>query len=104
MAFNEALSKLEETLEAVQTIASGMAETTEADKLSDSALALVLSDLNLGDKNKVGEDGEKLPPDESFDELQMDVAKWIDSSQQYSLWELKSVAKKKAAYLNALRL
>ncbi len=116
-AFNAMLTSLEESLDKVQTLASSMTTQTEVDKITAAdSVCRIFSRIKLnaeenhhdGEKTEEEEEEESGPASssrqETLDALQEDVAKWIDSSHQYSLWELQNVIRNKTSYLKALAL
>ena len=101
-AFNAMLTSLEASLDGVHTSASSMMMRTEVDKLaSEDSLCRVFSrKARLEEESPAHAEEE----DSALDALQQDVAKWIDSSHQYSLWEMQNAIRSKTAYLKGLRL
>ncbi len=93
-SLNSFLDCVEDRLSKVQDVISDLMKVTELDKICTQKL----SDLSIGDLKQLKEQETK-----ALDSLQEGVAKSLDSSYQYSFWELQSVIKKKLNYAKALK-
>ena len=100
-AFNGMVGSLEDSLQTLNNMIEAMSNVIEVDKLCAS-VQHKFSQIGLSSTaaSKPADPAHAI----SMDALQEDIAKWLDSSYQFTFWQLRTVIQKKVSYFAELRL